>query len=485
MFTFMRKISLLFLVLAASLSALAVTPADPTNVTWYDCGDESGNSYLTFTLPTVDVNGNPLDIEMMGYRIYIDDDQMVSFNSSQYSNVYGNTTELYYYNWEAGSDIQSGGVYFYRTNADGYERFFNNRIGIQVFYLNDSFGIGGLSNIVYTELEAPAELPKPANPSITEFIDYGAPAGIYLGYELAMDFDGDLVADDYTVEKYFNGEEYTKLEPENVSFSIFTDNDQAFTFTPEMFPGQVNEPLTQFPYNSITDNGNIGNWDIHMNGLTNEAEDGSEPFFTWRIGLQTHYTNGAQTNSSDIVYMEVYPQLKEAAQVTPTSFLADWSCDAENTFIINNFYGEGCGYFLYVVDKATQEVVLTQNVAPANTALDEWGNEYALPGAVCAVEGLTPGATYEFYVVVKQNTGKTYTSVVREVTLPQEGHGYDLGDVNHDHAVNIADVTALIDYLLNPASEVCTICADVNTDTNVNIADVTALIDVLLSNGTN
>ena len=481
----MRKISLLFLVLAASLSALAVTPADPTNVTWYDCGDESGNSYLTFTLPTVDVNGNPLDIEMMGYRIYIDDDQMVSFNSSQYSNVYGNTTELYYYNWEAGSDIQSGGVYFYRTNADGYERFFNNRIGIQVFYLNDSFGIGGLSNIVYTELEAPAELPKPANPSITEFIDYGAPAGIYLGYELAMDFDGDLVADDYTVEKYFNGEEYTKLEPENVSFSIFTDNDQAFTFTPEMFPGQVNEPLTQFPYNSITDNGNIGNWDIHMNGLTNEAEDGSEPFFTWRIGLQTHYTNGAQTNSSDIVYMEVYPQLKEAAQVTPTSFLADWSCDAENTFIINNFYGEGCGYFLYVVDKATQEVVLTQNVAPANTALDEWGNEYALPGAVCAVEGLTPGATYEFYVVVKQNTGKTYTSVVREVTLPQEGHGYDLGDVNHDHAVNIADVTALIDYLLNPASEVCTICADVNTDTNVNIADVTALIDVLLSNGTN
>lgn len=481
----MRKISLLFLVLAATLSALAVTPADPTNVTWYDCGNESGNSYLTFTLPTVDVNGNPLDIEMMGYRIYIDDDQMVSFNSSQYSNVYGNTTELYYYNWEAGSDIQSGGVYFYRTNADGYERFFNNRIGIQVFYLNDSFGIGGLSNIVYTELEAPAELPKPANPSITEFIDYGAPAGIYLGYELAMDFDGDLVADDYTVEKYFNDEEYTKLEPENVSFSIFTDNDQAFTFTPEMFPGQVNEPLTQFPYNSITDNGNIGNWDIHMNGLTNEAEDGSEPFFTWRIGLQTHYTNGAQTNSSDIVYMEVYPQLKEAAQVTPTSFLADWSCDAENTFIINNFYGEGCGYFLYVVDKATQEVVLTQNVAPANTALDEWGNEYALPGAVCAVEGLTPGATYEFYVVVKQNTGKTYTSVVREVTLPQEGHGYDLGDVNHDHAVNIADVTALIDYLLNPASEVCTICADVNTDTNVNIADVTALIDVLLSNGTN
>ena len=78
----MKKLLFLLLGLVAASNAFALVPADPTNVTWYDCGDESGHSYLSFTLPTVDVNGNALDIEMMGYRIYIDDDQIVSFSKS-------------------------------------------------------------------------------------------------------------------------------------------------------------------------------------------------------------------------------------------------------------------------------------------------------------------------------------------------------------------------------------------------------------------
>ena len=62
----------------------------------------------------------------------------------------------------------------------------------------------------------------------------------------------------------------------------------------------------------------------------------------------------------------------------------------------------------------------------------------------------------------------------------QSSHGYEIGDVNHDGNVNIADVTTLIDYLLS-GGDVCTICADVNEDDSINIADVTALIDMLLS----
>ena len=452
--------------------------------------------------------------------------------------------------------------------------------------------------LAFTVSTTAQSLPKPANPEIKSFIDYGAM--IDLGYEIPEDFDGNLVGDDYTIEKYFTGQEYSILDPDKVSFSIYTDNGQIFTFTPEMFPAQVSEPITRFPYSARTPNGDVGFWDIHFEGLTTLAEDGAEPFFTWRIGLQSYYTDNGETTSSDIVYMEIYPQLKPAAEVTSTSFLADWICNEENTFIINNFYGEGCGYFLYVIDKATQEVVLTQNVAPTNYAFDEWGNEYPLPGAAYQVEGLTPGATYEFYVVVVQNTGMSYQSVVQEVTLPQtvyilgevneqgwatnagtpmeydaannvytatvtfdgrndgynyfsfttrlaensddwnaiapyrfgavsDGdfwvtdemlgtelsmeasgdayripageykltvdyanmtlkiekiepqHGYDLGDVNHDHNVNIADVTALIDFLLGSGTA-CEICADVNGDGPINIADVTALIDVLLGN---
>ncbi len=455
--------------------------------------------------------------------------------------------------------------------------------------------------LAFTVSTTAQSLPKPANPEIDEWIDYGAYIessdfyfiqGCYISYSFAKAWDGtawQLIDVDGNY-----------LDTDKVSFSIFTDNDQIFTFTPEMFD-QVEEPTTQFPYNARSVSGDVGMTDIHFNDLTNDVaglvEIGVdiERFFDWRIGIQTNYTDDGQTNSSDIVYMEIYPQLQEAKNVTSTSFLADWSCDAENTYIINNFIGEGCGYFLHVVDKETQEVVLNQNVEPTDA-------NKKLPGATYAVEGLTPGKTYEFYVEVKQNTGKSYQSVVREVTLPEtvyilgevneqgwapnagtpmeydaennvytatvtlngrnsgynyfsfttrvaenddqggwdyilpyrfgavsdgdflvtdemlgielsmekngdayktpageykltvdlanmkliiekvtQDHGYDLGDVNHDEAVNIGDVTALIDYLLGSGSA-CEICANVNGDEGINISDVTALIDMLLSN---
>ena len=466
----MKKLFLLLLGLMAAASAHALVPADPTNLTWYDCGDESGHSYLTFTLPTVDVNGTPLDIEMMGYRIYTDDDQIFTFNSALYENIFGSSTEVYYYSWEAGSDLQSNGVFFYRTNADGFERFFNTRIGVQVFYVNDNFSIGGVSNIVYTYLEDPvADLPKPANPILDEWIDYDAGLS-YLGVYFNMDFDGN----DW-VPLAVDG---TYLDPEKLTYSIYTDEDQLFVFTPEDYPYDFTEPVTEIPYGY--EGMEFGMWEVHFPNHSNETV-GMERFFDWRIGMRLNYRDGDQVSNSDLVYMEIYPQLKEAAQVTSTSFFADWSCEAENTYLINNFIGEGCGYFLYVVNKETQEVVLTQNVEPANTYIDENGYERPLPGATYMVEGLTPGTTYQFYVVVKQNTGKSYQSVVREVTLPAEGHGYDLGDVNHDHKVAINDVTFLIDYLLGTDNGACPICANVNGDNGITIADVTALIDLLLS----
>ena len=56
------------------------------------------------------------------------------------------------------------------------------------------------------------------------------------------------------------------------------------------------------------------------------------------------------------------------------------------------------------------------------------------------------------------------------------------GDVNEDGTVNIADVTALIDYLLSGNADSINLDnADCDQDSNINIADVTALIDHLLS----
>ena len=67
------------------------------------------------------------------------------------------------------------------------------------------------------------------------------------------------------------------------------------------------------------------------------------------------------------------------------------------------------------------------------------------------------------------------------IVFPAEPQ-FTTGDVNDDQTVNIADVTALIDYLLGSGNAVNELAADVNGDHSINIADVTALIDMLLSN---
>jgi len=100
------------------------------------------------------------------------------------------------------------------------------------------------------------------------------------------------------------------------------------------------------------------------------------------------------------------------------------------------------------------------------------------------VEGLTAGATYNYYVVANYIDGTTATSNHETVTLPEEqGHGYRLGDVNHDNSIDVNDVTILISHILgNAPTNFCEICANVNGDESIDVADVTALISLILSN---
>ena len=73
-------------------------------------------------------------------------------------------------------------------------------------------------------------------------------------------------------------------------------------------------------------------------------------------------------------------------------------------------------------------------------------------------------------------------SNIEQVTLFENGHGFEPGDVNHDGKRTIADVTALINILLGSNVDgLCEICADVNEDGFVTIADVTELINILLA----
>ena len=99
------------------------------------------------------------------------------------------------------------------------------------------------------------------------------------------------------------------------------------------------------------------------------------------------------------------------------------------------------------------------------------------------VTGLTSGGTFYFYVEANYINGGIAPSIVKEVTLFENEHTFQMGDVDHDGSVTISDVTALIDYLLSGnASGISLSGADCDQDGSISIGDVTALIDYLLSN---
>ncbi len=97
------------------------------------------------------------------------------------------------------------------------------------------------------------------------------------------------------------------------------------------------------------------------------------------------------------------------------------------------------------------------------------------------VNNLVAEGTYIYKVKALYIDGtESEWSNIEEVTLFQNGHGFEPGDVNHDGSVSIGDVTALIDCMLGNPGDGCLICADANQDGNVSIGDVTAIIDKLL-----
>lgn len=123
-------------------------PANPTADKWYDKGDESGYSKLYFTLPTTDVDGNKIEEMLLSLSIFTDNDQLFTFDAETYSHdLTDDLTEIPYEILSGGYDFGTGIVYFYRTNAEGYETFFTERIGIQVHYT--AGGVKNSSDIVY------------------------------------------------------------------------------------------------------------------------------------------------------------------------------------------------------------------------------------------------------------------------------------------------------------------------------------------------
>lgn len=127
----------------------------------------------------------------------------------------------------------------------------------------------------------------PANPDVLEFFDCGDESGY-----TRLDFNINLVDIDGN-----------PLDADCLTYSIFTDDDELFTFDYATY-GAANgfdTDMTEIPYG-------YGGEDFYLRRVyfyrTNE---GDNPMFTWRIGMQLTYTVDGITNKSDIVYLNVYP----------------------------------------------------------------------------------------------------------------------------------------------------------------------------------
>lgn len=187
---------------------------------------------------------------------------------------------------------------------------------------------------------AQSTLPKPLNPEVQDWIDgqpiifndtiTGEPVeyvtNCQMMFQIGMDIMQHPVADDYPGlmgDEAITGElTYTLLDEQYVSYTIFTDLNEVFTFMPEVY-SEFSEPTTMIPFGF--EGMNIEYWFVHFPGKTNniqpilDAGFEIEPFFQWRIGIRTNYIVGNQASYSDIVYWEICDK--------PVTVLGDVNCD--------------------------------------------------------------------------------------------------------------------------------------------------------------
>jgi len=73
-----------------------------------------------------------------------------------------------------------------------------------------------------------------------------------------------------------------------------------------------------------------------------------------------------------------------------------------------------------------------------------------------------------------------YDLSILQTLISQSGWG--LGDVDGDGSINVADIVALISYILGniQPTEAQLLAADINEDGIVNVADLTAIINIIL-----
>jgi hypothetical protein len=169
--------------------AQPAVPANPEIIEWRDMGNQSGYNRLEFRIDPVDVDGNPLDLEQgqLTYSVFTDYDQLFTFDAVDYYWDFDGeeVTEVPYNQYSYNFSPQS--IFFYRTNAEGYDRFFEWRIGMQVYYT--ASGVRNASDIVYLEVFDEPEPPTPEEGVILVIVDQD---NVEHAFNLTQGDDGDF-----------------------------------------------------------------------------------------------------------------------------------------------------------------------------------------------------------------------------------------------------------------------------------------------------
>lgn len=261
----------------------------------------------------------------------------------------------------------------------------------------------------------------------------------------------------------------------SIVFRNYSTYDQWSVYIDDVFIGDPNAEIIQpaawnYEYNITNDYFNI-------EGLTPETK--------YEVQVQGYNADQA-TDWCDIVEFTTLPEPPSVPDVYILGEVNDqtWNpnvgtqmdYDAENNIYTKTVTIEGTKYFSFTnqLGESWDAIAPYRFGAVSNgdfwwdASMDGNANDLTYPGEAIRVEG-----DGEYIITVDLVNMK----FIIEKVVPE--HNYEIGDVNHDHEVNVADVTALIDYLLG-VGEACPICSNVNGDNDVNIADVTTLIDRLL-----
>ncbi len=305
---------------------------------------------------------------------------------------------------------------------------------------------------------------------------------VVVGESLAIDdfvpLGDDIVTTGTKTEYEFDLSAYAGQQG-RIGFRHYNCPDFFYLFLDDIFIGDENEVILPAEWNYVYD---LEETKYLIEGLTPETQyevqvqaAGEEYVSDWTEILE-FWTLAEAPVIPDVYMLGGTDQPWNCTQGTKFEYNAE-----DNIYTLNYTFNADPSYFSFTTELAENN--------------DNGGWAYIEPfrfGAVADGDYWYTGEedyislTWDEYHAIcipageyKLTVDLTMMKLIIEKVVP--AHDYEKGDVNHDHAVNISDVTVLIDYLLGTGT-VCEICADVTGDGPINIGDVTALIDMLLGN---